>query len=313
MTGGGRWSPVSSARIYLGAQALAGAVWWASVAVSDDVRRWTLGEWSPAALVVPDLVLFVGASGLAALSGNRIVAAVAAVWTIAITLALTVYGLVARAAGWGVVAMAVASIGVTGAAATIWLGRLPIEWFFVGPFNFQVAEEASGRVHLRRSLVQLVCFWVAFFVIVPWVLVVGERRLGIGWAFLDGRGWRVVGVTAFVAASAFGLWACVSIALRGDGTPLPARTARRLVVSGPYRHVRNPMAVAGALQTVAVGLWAGSWTVVAVAVVGALAWDAFIRPAEEADLLARFGSAYERYCSVVRCWVPTMRWRDPVG
>jgi protein-S-isoprenylcysteine O-methyltransferase Ste14 len=37
--------------------------------------------------------------------------------------------------------------------------------------------------------------------------------------------------------------------------------ANRLVVVGPYRIVRNPMAVAGALQTIGVGLWVGSWAV----------------------------------------------------
>jgi len=52
------------------------------------------------------------------------------------------------------------------------------------------------------------------------------------------------------------------MAVLGNGTPLPAATARRLVIGGPYRFVRNPMAVAGLVQTVGVGLWTGSWTTV---------------------------------------------------
>lgn len=56
------------ARGYFAAQAAAGVLWWAAVFASDDVRRWTLGGWDPQVLVVPDLLLFAGASALAAIN-----------------------------------------------------------------------------------------------------------------------------------------------------------------------------------------------------------------------------------------------------
>jgi protein-S-isoprenylcysteine O-methyltransferase Ste14 len=46
----------------------------------------------------------------------------------------------------------------------------------------------------------------------------------------------------------------------------------RLVVAGPYRWVRNPMALASIAQGVAVGLILSSWLVVVYAVAGALLW-----------------------------------------
>jgi protein-S-isoprenylcysteine O-methyltransferase Ste14 len=61
------------------------------------------------------------------------------------------------------------------------------------------------------------------------------------------------------------------------------------VLAGPYRHVRNPMAVAGIAQGVAVALWLGSWAVLLYAVSGALLWHMAIRSAEERDLAERFG------------------------
>ena len=148
-------------------------------------------------------------------------------------------------------------------------------------------------------------FWTTFFVLVPWVLAAAEQRLRLGWPVLRDARWDVVAAAVFVAASALGLWSCVTMALLGEGTPLPAQTARELVVAGPYRWVRNPMAAAGALQTAAVGLWHGSWTVVALAAIGAVAWNQLIRPGEEADLAARFGAPYQRYAAEVRCWLPT--------
>lgn len=298
-------TPTSRARAYFAAQATAGALWWVAVVASDDVRRWTLGGWDPVLLAGPDLLLFVGGSALAAARGDRRVAAVVAAWTAGVTTALLAYGLLERAAGWGVVAMGLATMGTLAATATLWSGRLPMRWFFVGPFSFRVADEASGASHLRRSLTQLVVFWTAFFVVVPSVVSVVERRLRLDWPALHHDRWDLPAAVAFLVASALGLWSCVTMARRGDGTPLPARTARELVVSGPYRYVRNPMAVAGAVQTASVGVWRGSWMVVALAVAGALAWHVLIRPAEEADLAARFGAAYQRYRSGVRCWVPT--------
>lgn len=300
-----RVAPVSVARVYFALQAAGGAAWWIAVFASDDVQTWTLGQWDPAILVGPDLVLFVGASAAAALSGSRIVAAIAAVWTTAVTCALVIYGLVEQAAGWGVVMMSVATLGTLAAFATLWFGHLPSGWFFVGPFAFRVADAAPSARHLRRSLAQLVVFWTIFFVVVPFVLAFVEERLRLDWDALDRWGVHFAGATAFILGSALGLQACVTMALRGNGTPLPAETARDLVTTGPYRFVRNPMAVAGVLQTAGVGLVVGSWMVVAVALAGAAAWHVLIRPVEEADLAARFGEPYRRYAEHVRYWVPT--------
>lgn len=304
MTATERAAPISAARAYFALQAISGAAWWIAVVASDDVRLRTLGHWNPAILAGPDLVLFVGASTVAAVSGRRIAAAVTAVWTTAVTVALAIYGLVQQEAGWGVVLMTVATLGTLAATATMWTGSLPTGWFFVGPFSFRVADEGSGARHLRRSLAQLVVFWTTFFVLVPLLLQTVESRLHLSWKVLDHPTVHGVGGAIFVLASALGLWACVTMALRGEGTPLPAETARELVIAGPYRWVRNPMALAGMFQTIAVGLVLGSWMVIAIAGAGALAWNFLIRPTEEADLTARFGAPYRRYAEQVRCWVP---------
>ena len=295
---------IDKARVYFAFQVVAGALWWVGVFASDDLRTWTLGDWEPAVLVVPDVLLFVVGSALVAVTGNRYIAALVAVWTTAVTVALAVYGLVERTAGWGVVAMALATAGTVLAATTTWMRRLPLEWFFVGPFVFRVANEAPGSKHLRRSLAQLAVFWTTFFVIVPAALVVIETRLGLQWSRLDSGLFAVTGLVLFLAGSAVGLWSCVTISLAGAGTPLPAESARNLVATGPYRYVRNPMAVAGATQTVGVGLLCGSWMITTIALAGALTWNSMIRPSEEADLAARFGEPYRQYCDQVRCWIP---------
>jgi len=93
------------------------------------------------------------------------------------------------------------------------------------------------------------------------------------------------------------------MSMLGDGTPLPSAMPNRLVIAGPYRWIRNPMAVAGIVQGAAIGLILQSWLVVAYAVVGSLVWNYAVRPLEEADLRERFGEEFQQYRDTVRCWI----------
>jgi protein-S-isoprenylcysteine O-methyltransferase Ste14 len=113
-----------------------------------------------------------------------------------------------------------------------------------------------------------------------------------------------VGVAAVTLASILGVLSAVAMSTLGRGTPLPSAMPNRLVIAGPYRWVRNPMAVAGIVQGAAVGLILSSWLVVVYAVAGSLVWNYAVRPLEEADLERRFGQEFVRYRDTVRCWVP---------
>jgi hypothetical protein len=190
------------ARAYFAAQAVAGVLWWIAVYVSDDVRWWTLGEWNPALLVGPDLVLFAGASAMAAVRGSRVGAAVAATWTTLVTVALTVYAVVAREAGWGAVLMIIATIGTVAATLVLWSGRLPVRWLFLGPFRFRVARDRSRGRHLRDSLIQLVFFWSTFLILLPLALSWVEHRLRLEWSPLQHSGVVRAGPIVFLVASA---------------------------------------------------------------------------------------------------------------
>lgn len=295
------------ARVYLLVQAVAGALWWVGVFTIEPVRIWTLGNWNPWVLVIPDLLLFVGASALAALRSSWPVATVVAVWTGLLTLALGVYGLLERAAGWGLLLMAAATIGSVAAAATLRSGALPVSWFFVGPFRFRPAGQRSRAANTAVSLAQLLVFWTSFYVGVPVLLSAVEDRLRVRWDLIAEAPSPLVGAVLFALGTPLGLASCLTMAARGDGTPLPAQTARSLVVGGPYAYLRNPMATAGVVQSIGVGLWFGTWTMIVAAFAGALAWHLAIRPVEEADLEQRFGAEYRTYRARVRTWVPHLR------
>lgn len=292
-------------RAYFAAQAIAGAAWWAGVFLSPSVREATLGGLDPVVVAVFDIPLFVGASALAAL-GARWAAVVSTVWTVFVTLALASYATVTAEAGWGVLLMAGATCGSVIALCLVLLGRVPTEWILVGPFAFRPARvEAGAATHVAATALQILVFWGVFLGALPLLISVFERYWGLSAPFPPIVG-PVGGGAVFVLASALGLWSASVMSTSGGGTPLPAAMPNRLVIAGPYRFVRNPMAIAGIVQGIAVGLMLSSWLVVACAIAGSLVWNYVVRPHEESDLEARFGDDYRRYRSAVRCWCPRL-------
>lgn len=289
-------------RAYFAVQAVGGAAWWIAVALIPAVRVATLGGLDPRPLAVLDLPLFVGASALAAL-GVRWAARLATGWTLLVTAALAVYATLTTEAGWGVLAMVAASGGSVAALLLVTLGRIPTRWIASGPFAFRLAARGrSPLAHLAATLAQIVVFWGGALVLIPVVIAALEARWGVGLPLPPLV--QPLGAVLLVLASALGLWSGLSMSLLGDGTPLPVAMPNRLVIAGPYRWVRNPMAVAGIAQGVAVGMLLGSWLVVVYALLGSLLWNYAVRPLEEADLEARFGDRFRRYRDQVRCWVP---------
>ncbi|WP_239684062.1 methyltransferase family protein [Leucobacter musarum] len=290
-------------RAYFAVQAIAGSAWWISVFSLPSVRTATLGGLDPALTAALDIPLFVVASALVA-CGVRWAIWIAVPWTALVAAGMCGYATLTGLAGWGALAMVLAAAGSVGAGLLVWRGRLPTEWVLVGPFAFREAPAAPAGRHVARTAQQIVVFWGSFLLVLPVIITVIESRWGLRVGVPIAV--PIVGAVLLTAASALGLWSGFTMSTRGAGTPLPSQTATRLVVAGPYRWVRNPMAVAGVMQGIAVGLILGSWLVVAYAVAGSLFWNWVVRPHEEADLRARFGAEFDAYAARVACWVPRL-------
>jgi protein-S-isoprenylcysteine O-methyltransferase Ste14 len=288
-------------RLYFGLQGLAGLAWWIAVFSLPSVRSTTLGSLPVSPIAVVDLPLFVGGSLLVA-AGFRGAVWPVAVWTGLVTAALFLYATMTREAGWGFLLMTLALSGTILATLLILLGRIPTEWIITGPFVFRTTRDTKKGSHLARTARQLVTFWSFFLVLLPGIILLLERRWQLDFAFPQAL--RVIGLTAFLMGSFLGVWSSITMATLGEGTPLPANMAQHLVIAGPYRFVRNPMAVAGLVQGVSVGLVASSWLVVFYGLAGSAIWNWVVRPHEEADLITRFGEEFLEYQRRVACWLP---------
>ena len=119
-----------------------------------------------------------------------------------------------------------------------------------------------------------------------------------------------VGLLLIAVGLVFVVWTIRLFSTIGDGTLAPWDPTAKLVVRGPYLHVRNPM-ISGvafvlggevcALRSKALFLW-----FVAFVVVNAV----YIPLVEEPGLLRRFGEDYEAYRTNVPRWLPRLRpWR----
>ena len=101
-------------------------------------------------------------------------------------------------------------------------------------------------------------------------------------------------------------------ALKGLGTPAPIAPPERLVVTGLYRHVRNPMYVAVTSLIVGQALFFGDVRLLEYGLVLWAGFHLFVLAYEEPTLRAEFGAEYRDFCAHVRRWIPRLKpWRGP--
>lgn len=163
---------------------------------------------------------------------------------------------------------------------------------------------AATNLRERASL-QVICAGGILLWLVPSIAL----ELDGGWdQVLHLPIWRLSLVAQLLLIVAvLGVRAVMEFVQRGNGTPLPYDPPRRLVSSGPYSYVRNPMQLSMVLVFVvaAMTLWnpwlLGAAAVAAIYGAGLADWH------ENLELEERFGESWMSYRARVRPWLPTLR------
>jgi protein-S-isoprenylcysteine O-methyltransferase Ste14 len=97
----------------------------------------------------------------------------------------------------------------------------------------------------------------------------------------------------------------------GGGTLAPWDPTAHLVVSGPYRHVRNPM-ISGVFAVLLGEALLLANSAILIWFVGFVVVNAIYIPlSEEPGLRARFGTEYEAYARHVPRWIPRLTPWEP--
>lgn len=186
--------------------------------------------------------------------------------------------------------------------AMIWSGNYAIALSPTSKFIFRQSKSSSTSLIVIKTFLQILVVWSLILIVFPHFITLLEDKLGIARLVLPFQ--KVIAGIIFVSISLVGLASSYTMSVIGRGTPLPLDATQNLVVLGIYSYVRNPMAISGIGQGLAVALFLGSPLVAIYALMGALIWQFIFRPLEEEDLRKKFGADYEIYCSRVKCWIP---------
>jgi protein-S-isoprenylcysteine O-methyltransferase Ste14 len=163
-----------------------------------------------------------------------------------------------------------------------------------------------------RAALQFLTSGALFLFLVPEVLFANSS--GPAWIplFSQSRWLTNLELQGVALLALAGISGVQEFARRGRGTPLPFDSPERLVTSGIYRYIANPMQLSCALVVTA---WGGVVRSPLIALAGVMSciysaglanWD------EAADLKTRFGEPWVRYRRGVRAWKPRLRpWHDP--
>jgi protein-S-isoprenylcysteine O-methyltransferase Ste14 len=162
-----------------------------------------------------------------------------------------------------------------------------------------------------RALLQMLAFTGFLVFVLPAIAIDGS---GSAWMNpLTRPAWQFsLLVQALALPGLLGLTAVQEFVTRGGGTPVPFDPPRRLVTTGVYSYVRNPMQLSAVALLMLLGLvlrnvWVSAAGVMAHLYSAGLAgWD------EHEDLRQRFGESWTGYRRNVRQWVPSLRpWHRP--
>jgi len=167
-------------------------------------------------------------------------------------------------------------------------------------------ERLAGRVVL-----QMIAFVGIVGVVLPAMVI--ENTSGRWSNPVTWSPWRISLVLQLLAIpTLLGASAVQEFTTRGDGTPVPFDPPRRLVTSGLYAYVGNPMQISGVLGLLLLGVVLDNWWVSAAGLMahvystGLAGWD------EDDDLQRRFGVSWREYRRAVRRWWPRWRpWHSP--
>jgi len=170
------------------------------------------------------------------------------------------------------------------------------------------ARAASETISRRREGGVFLLFraLIGFLLFVPVIMYVAAPQR-MTWASFGMPEWmRWLGVVVGVLTIPVVSWVLRSLGRNVSETILTKRE-HEFVTAGPYRWVRHPLYTTGIALFMALGLMLASWFVLFMAVVAALLIRLLVIPAEERELIAKFGDRYQMYIGQAGRLLPRTR------
>jgi len=162
----------------------------------------------------------------------------------------------------------------------------------------RIAQWSKREYSLPQRLLASLAAGVLFAFLLPFTLYRLVPRLdavlGLP-ALAFGAGNLIIGGVLVAVGLFYAFWSIGDQLFTAKGTPLPVMATQKLLVSGPFRQCRNPMAFGTMAAYLGISVFAGSILSILVVLIlsGLLIW--YIKRVEERELAERFGQAYLDY------------------
>jgi protein-S-isoprenylcysteine O-methyltransferase Ste14 len=187
---------------------------------------------------------------------------------------------------------------LSGEVAGLLIGLLPSQL---------LARWTARNEHLvGRAFLQVAAFSGLLLFVLPAIAIEGSGGTWVNPMIRPA--WQIsLAVQALAIPGLLGLTAVQEFVMRGGGTPVPFDPPRRLVTTGVYAYIGNPMQLSAVVLLLLLGVFLGNAWLSAAGVMahvysaGLAGWD------EDDDLRRRFGDDWITYRRGVRRWIPRCR------
>lgn len=160
---------------------------------------------------------------------------------------------------------------------------------------------AETLLALLGTLLFLLLILPFFLIWIPYKILSSPNHIYL----FDTGAFRYFGLVPIALGVAIYFWCSNSFVFFGKGTPIPFTPTKKLVVTGLYRFVRNPMYIAGSFVLAGEALLFQSKGLFIYFLVMFGVFNVHVL-IEETLLADKFGATYEHYCKFVPRWIPRL-------
>lgn len=176
-------------------------------------------------------------------------------------------------------------------------------------FTRVLQREYSERARVFALVVGQIIFLIAFPAFIIWGASYIDRWFHLlRFVFLPAN--AIIALLLVVPGLLLVEWTVWLQLSVGKGSPIPVVAPRRLIVEGPYRYSRNPMASGATMVYLGVAVWSGSLSALALASIYPTFIVIYTKLIEERELEKRFGSEYLAYRARTPFLIPRLWQRD---
>ena len=157
-----------------------------------------------------------------------------------------------------------------------------------------------------QALFGTILFWL---VIIPFIYIWIPRWILLSPKYSESFEigiYRYLGLIPIIVGAVLWIYCSGSFVFVGIGTPVPFTPTKKLIVTGFYRFVRNPLYLAGFIVLIGEGILFQSAGIIIYSIV-IFGHFHLLVILEEAFLEKKFGDSYKQYCKSVPRWIPRIK------